>query len=111
MKKRIQLWTILFAFLFGQLIQLVTNAMAHYLYVSDPVVMCVTVGIVTVTLVIITAMFTLMDEPRESNATHRSASTGAHSRVFPIFMEKRPPLDTDPEDIDAIDKALAKEGK
>lgn len=110
MKKSTQLWTILFAFLFGQLIQLVTNAMAHNLYVSDPVMMCITVAIVTVALVIITAMFTLMGEPQQTpNGIGRPVTGGAHRKVLPIIMDKRPPFDTDPEDIDKIDKEIAKE--
>lgn len=105
MKKSTQLWTILFAFVFGQLIQLVTNAMAHYLFVSDPVMMCITVAIVTVALVIMTAVFTLMGDDVQSAHVTRPKSGGAHNVVLPVgIFGKRPPLDTDPEDIDEIDK-------
>lgn len=113
MKKNIYLWTVLFAFLFGQAIQLVTNAMAHYLYVSDPVMMCITVGIVTVVLVTLTSMFTLMGAPQ--NAEHariRPRGNDFSDVIPPVFVNaKRQPLDADPENIDEIDENIAKEGK
>lgn len=111
--KKTQLWTVLFAFLFGQLIQLVTNAMAHYLYVSDPVTMCITVGIVTVALVVVTAMFTLM-QPQENYDpahTHRQKRDKDAPLIPPIFMDKRAPLDTDPIDIDEEDENTRKENQ
>ena len=111
MKKSTQLWTILFAFLFGQLIQLVTNAMAHYLYVSDPVMMCIAVAIVTVALVILTAVFTLMDAEQKSNHVRPQQNNSPKSVIPPIFIDQRKPLDTDPEDVDKIDKMLAKEAE
>lgn len=114
MKKNIYLWTVLFAFLFGQAIQLVTNAMAHYLYVSDPVMMCITVGIVTVVLVALTAIFTLMDAPNgvhEPSRPYQRQYNDDATIIPPIFFNnnKRKPLDTDQEDIDEIDKNNAKE--
>lgn len=116
MKKNLYLWTVLFAFLFGQVIQLVTNAMAHYLYVSDPVMMCIAVGIVTVALVILTAAFTLMDEKtaaHEPSRPYRRQYNDDATIIPPIFFNnnKRKPLDTDPEDIDDIDKNIAKEAE
>lgn len=112
--KRQNLWTILIAFLFGQGIQLVTISIAHYLYVSDPVMLCIAVAIVTVALVILTAVFTLMDEKpaaHQPSRPYRRQYNDDATIIPPIFFnnEKRKPLDTDPEDIDEIDKMLAKE--
>ena len=107
--KRQHLWTILIAFLFGQGIQLVTIAIAHYLYVSDPVMLCIAVAIVTVALVILTAVFTLMDTEPKSNHVRPQMNNSPKSVIPPIFIDQRKPLDTDPEDIDEIDKMLAKE--
>lgn len=114
MKKTTQLWVILFAFLFGQLIQLVTNAMAQYLYVSDPVIMCLTVGIVTVALAVTTSIFTLMDTEKQpmTYAQHVQRNSDGFNKVIPkVFAPgaKRPPLDTDPVDITAEDEAVRKE--
>jgi hypothetical protein len=107
--KRQNLWTILFAFLFGQGIQLLTNAVAHYLYVSDPVMLCITVAVVTIALVILTAVFTLMDSEKGSNLERPQTRSTNANIIPPIFMDRRPPLDTDPEDIDDIDKNIRKE--
>lgn len=107
--KRQHLWTILTAFLFGQGIQLVTIAISHYLYVSDPVMMCIAVAIVTVALVILTAVFTLMDAEPKSNHVRPQQNNSPKSVIPPIFIDQRKPLDTDPEDVDKIDKMLAKE--
>lgn len=111
--KKTQLWTVLFAFLFGQLIQLVTNAMAHYLYVSDPVTMCITVGIVTVALVVLTAVFTLMPPQEDYDPAHtrRQKNDKIADIIPPIFMDKRAPLDTDPIDIDEEDESVRKENR
>ena len=110
MKKN--LWMILFAFLFGQTVQLVTNALAHYLYVSDPVMLCVTIAIVTVALVVMTAVFTLMDAP--DKAEHITARPGRRSTVtVPAIMNGLKPNLTDipPEDIDEIDINLFEDTK
>ena len=116
MKKRTQLWIILFAFLFGQLIQLLTCAMAQYLYVSDPVMMCATVGIVTVILAVTTSVFTLMNTEEEkvtySQAKHRQ-SDGMNRVIKPIFKNAREglPLDTDSIDITKEDENIRKENE
>lgn len=111
--KKMQLWITMFAFLFGQLIQLVTNAMAHYLYVSDPVTMCITVGIVTVALVVLTAVFTLMPPQADYDPAHtrRQKNDKIADIIPPIFMDKRAPLDTDPIDIDVEDENTRKENR
>ena len=109
MKKSTQLWTILFAFLFGQLIQLVTVALAHYMYISDPVAVCITVGILTVAVVVLSSIITLMGS--EQIGAQHTVKTKPRNVVLPISFDKRPPLDTDPEDIDKIDKNLAKESR
>lgn len=108
--KRQNLWTILIAFLFGQLIQLVTVALSHYLYVSDPVMVCIAVAVMTTALVIITAVFTLMDTT-VINAAHAPMHPRQNtaSIIPPIFMDKRKPFDIDAEDIDEIDKNTTKE--
>ena len=108
---------ILFAFMFGQGIQLVTVALSRYLWISDPVMVCIVVAIMTTALVILTAVFTLMDEdgkfdvPKERpGAKHKALKIA--SGISPIsFGAKRPPLDTDPEDIDEVDINLFKEAE
>lgn len=102
------------AFSAGQLIQLLTNAVAHNLYVSDPVLLCLTVGIAVTVMVVLASMFTLMEKSTQQG-------TFAHERrekedtfldiIPPIFSPKprRPKLDTNPENIDEIDLNLSKE--
>lgn len=113
MKKRTTLWIGLFAFVFGQLIQIITNAMAHYLYMSDPVLMCVTVGIVTVALVVMTAVFTLMepDAKTEKTFSRHTKPEDFSDIIPPIFRnwKERPPLDTDPIDITEEDENVMDE--
>ena len=108
MKKSTRLWTIMFAFLFGQAIQLVTIALAHYLYVSDPVMLCIAVAIVTVALVVMTAIFTLMDSNNEYpvNGLHQRPGKDINRKTVEAILagEPRPMLDTDEEDIDEIDR-------
>ena len=108
--KRQNLWTILIAFLFGQLIQLVTIALSRYLYISDPVMVCITVGIMTTALVVLTAVFTLMDQITAQEPAHMAPQKPVVSGLKPIF-NKRPVYDTDPEDIDEVDRNIAKEQK
>ena len=96
MQKRKNLYVILFAFLFGQMVQLVTNALAHYLYVSDPVMLCITTAIITVALVVLTAVFTLMDNPNYSEGAHTAMRPGGR---FPV---KRPPLNAEKTDLSGI---------
>ena len=97
--KQQNLWTILIAFLFGQLIQLVTVSMAHYLYVSDPVMVCIAVGIMTTAVVVLSSVFTLMEN---GTGEHRKRQTGINA-LHPVYYGKRPPLDTEPENVDEID--------
>ena len=113
MKNRKNLFVVVFAFLFGQAIQLVTNALAHYLYVSDPVMLCITTAIITVALVVMTAVFTLMDTPNDK-AEHTSARPGRRSTVtVPTIMNGMKPnlADIPPEDIDKIDIDLFEDAK
>ena len=102
------------AFSAGQVIQLLTNAMAHNLYVSDPPLLCLTVGIVATVVVVLAAVFTLMEkEDGMQTAAHtkRPKDDDFSDIIPPIFSreKRRPLLDTDPIDIDEIDKNLAKE--
>lgn len=108
--RRQNLWKILMAFLFGQLIQLITVALSRYMYISDPVFVCITVGIMTTALVVMTAIFTLMDQAAENEPAHMAPSKPVVPGLKPIF-NKRPVYDTDPEDIDEIDKNNAKDQK
>ena len=112
--KKLDLWAILFAFLFGQAIQLVTIALAHYLYVSDPVMLCIAVGIVTVALVVMTAIFTLMDINNNEypvNGLHQRSVNNINQKTVKAILagERRPMLDTDEEDIDEIDRNNAED--
>lgn len=106
MKKETVVWIGILTFAIGQLIQLVTNAMAHYLYVSDPVMMCITVGIVTVALVVLTAIFTLMEPERaETKPFKRHQKKDDFADVIPpIFRNwKEHPIDEDAEAITEAD--------
>lgn len=112
--KKTQLWTVLFAFVFGQLIQLVTNAMAHYLYVSDPVMMCLTVGVVTVALVVLTAIFVAMPQEKIDYSpahTYKSKRDDIGSVIPPIFRnwKEKPALESDHIDITEEDETIRKE--
>lgn len=112
--RRQNLWTVLLAFLFGQAIQLVSIALSRYLYISDPVVVCITVAIMTTALVVLTAVFTLMDKENENpinGAHYRPAQNNVNSAAIKATFRKdwRPPLDVDKEDIDEIDENNAKE--
>ena len=108
--RRQNLWAILIAFLFGQLIQLVTIALSRYLYISDPVMVCITVGIMTTALVVLTAVFTLMDQMAAQEPAHMAPQKPVVPGLKPI-LNKRPIYDTDPEDIDEIDKNNTEEKK
>lgn len=103
--KQQNLLSILLAFLIGQAIQLVTVALGRYLYVSDIVVVCIAVAIMTTAVVVLSSVFTVME----------NSVQGAHRKTFgpnplrPVSYAKRPALDTDPEDIDEIDKNMVKD--
>lgn len=112
--KKLNLWAVLLAFLFGQAIQLVTIALSRYLYISDPVMVCITVGIMTTALVVLTAIFTLMDREPENpinGAHYRPAPNNANTAAIKAIFRKdwRPPLDVEKEDIDEIDANNANE--
>lgn len=110
MQKRKNLYVILFAFLFGQAIQLVTNALAHYLYVSDPVMLCITTAIITVALVVLTAVFTLMDSPGIKEGEHTVMRPGGRYPIknHPMNEEKTDLRDIPEENVDEIDINLFK---
>ena len=103
MQKRKNLYVILFAFLFGQAIQLVTNALAHYLYVSDPVMLCITTAIITVALVVLTAVFTLMDNDSLKEGEHAAMRPGGR---YPI---KKQPLNAEKTDLSRIQEEKVEE--
>ena len=103
MQKRKNLYVILFAFLFGQAIQLVTNALAHYLYVSDPVMLCITTAIITVALVVLTAVFTLMDNDNLKDGEHTAMRPGG---LYPI---KKQPLNAEKTDLSRIQEEKIEE--
>lgn len=112
--KKINLWTVLLAFAMGQAIQLVTVALSRYLYISDPVMVCIAVAIMTTALVVLTAIFTLMDREPEYpiNGVHaRPAQENVNTTAIKAIFgkDRRPPLDVDKEDIDAIDANVANE--
>jgi len=105
--KRENLWKILLAFLMGQAIQLVTIALSRYLYISDPTMVCIAVAIMTTALVVLSAIFTLMEQITEHEPGHMATKRPV-SGMKPVFY-KRPVFDTDPEDIDEIDANVANE--
>lgn len=108
--RRQNLWAIFIAFLFGQLIQLVTIALSRYMYISDPTMVCISVGIMTTALVVLTSIFTLMDQAAENSPAHMAPSKPVVPGLKPI-LNKRPIYDTDPENIDEVDRNNAKEQK
>lgn len=103
MQKRKNLYVILFAFLFGQTIQLVTNALAHYLYVSDPVMLCITTAVITVSLVVLTAVFTLMDNDSFKEGEHTAMRPSGR---FPI---KNQPLNAEKTDLSRVPEEKVEE--
>lgn len=112
--KKLNLWAILIAFLLGQLIQLVTIALSRYLYISDPVMVCIAVAIMTTALVVLTAAFTLMGDkpdPTINGAHYKPTQSNINSTAIKAIFgkDRRPPLDVDREDIDEIDANTANE--
>lgn len=103
------------AFMAGQAIQLLTCAMAHNLYVSDPVLMCVTVGVVATVVVILASIFTSMEnESKETHSFHekKEKQDDNYADIIPaVFRDwrKRPALDTDPVNITEEDDNVRKE--
>lgn len=108
--RRQNLWAIFIAFLFGQLIQLVTIALSRYMYISDPTMVCIAVGIMTTALVVLASIFTMMDQATENEPAHMAPSKRAVPGLKTVSY-KRPIYDTDPEDIDEVDRNNAEEPK
>lgn len=108
--RRQNLWAIFIAFTLGQLIQLVTIALSRYMYISDPTMVCIAVGIMTTALVVLASIFTLMDQIAENEPAHMAPRKPVVPGLKPIY-NKRPIYDTDPEDIDEIDRNNAQEQK
>jgi len=104
--KQQNLFSILLAFLIGQAIQLVTVALGRYLYVSDIVVVCIAVAIMTSAVVVLSSVFTTMEN---GVAGSHARKTFGPNPLRPVSYAKRPALDTDPEDIDEIDKNTVKD--
>lgn len=108
-------WTVMAAFAIGEIIILATLAVCQTLYVSDPLTICLLVGGISLAIALLVSGFTV----RESSVTYseyaRYAAGAEHKDttsqvVKSIFKDNvRPPLDTDPEDIDKVDELLRKE--
>lgn len=119
MKKNKELIVMLTAFLVGQLFQLLFIAVATRLYVTYPVRWCVSAGFITALLVGLTMFVTVAvigsagehtaEQKKPDRATPFVPDEDKKSKA--LFLSKRPPLDTDKEDIDEIDNNLAKEAK
>lgn len=111
--KRENLWKILLAFLMGQAIQLVTIALSNYLYISDPAMVCIAVAIMTTALVVLTAIFTLMDSTEQDIGSHyaKPDEKNVNYKAVKRMLEDRKPrvYAADPEDIDEIDANVANE--
>ena len=119
MKKNKELIVMLTAFLVGQLFQLLFIAVTTRLYVAYPVRWCISAGFITALLVGTTMFVTVLVT---SASGEHTAETKKPDRATPyvpeeerkikaLFAAKRPPLDTDPEDIDEIDESIAEEAK
>lgn len=110
--KRENLWKILLAFLMGQAIQLVTIALSNYLYISDPAMVCIAVAIMTTALVVLTAIFTLMDSNDDVGEHYAEPIKGSvnYDAVKRMLENRKSCIHkTDEEDIDEIDANVAGE--
>jgi len=120
MKKHKELVIMLTAFLVGQLIQMLFIAVATNLYVAYPVRWCVSAGMITALLVVATVVVTVgvIGTEGEHTAEEPKKSTYAtphipdeDDKIRDLFKRPRLPLETEPEDIDEIDKNIAKEAR
>lgn len=119
MKKNKELIVMLTAFVVGQLFQMMFIAVATRLYVAYPVRWCVSAGFITSLLVGTTMFVTVLvtsasgehtAEPKEKPDRATPYIPDEDKKIKALFLNKRPTLDTDPEDIDEIDNNLRKEG-
>lgn len=119
MKKNKELIVMLTAFVVGQLFQMMFIAVATRLYVAFPVRWCVSAGFITSLLVGTTMFVTVLvtsasgehtAEPKEKPDRATPYIPDEDKKIKALFLNKRPALDTDPEDIDEIDNNLRKEG-
>lgn len=107
------------AFVVGQLFQLLFVSVSNSIYVSNPVIWCAWAGFITALLVGTTMFITVLvtggtgehidDGQRESDRATPFVPKD-EKKAKPLFVWNRPPLDTDPEDIDEIDENERKEG-
>ncbi len=119
MKKNKELIVMLVAFVVGQLFQMMFIAVATRLYVAYPVRWCVSAGFITSLLVGTTMFVTVLvtsangehtAEPKEKPDRATPYIQEEDKKIKALLLNKRPALDTDPEDIDEIDNNLRKEG-
>lgn len=119
MKKNKELIVMLTAFVVGQLFQMMFIAVATRLYVAYPVRWCVSAGFITSLLVGTTMFVTVLvtsasgehtAEPKEKPDRATPYIPDEDKKIKALFLNKRPALDTDPEDIDEIDNNMRKEG-
>jgi len=108
-------WAIMVAFAIGEAIILVTLAVCQTMYVSDPLMICLLVGGITFGIALISSGVTVKESTVTSYDLVKYVNTDETKDttadvIKPILKkEKRPPLDTDPEDIDKVDELLRKE--
>lgn len=119
MKKNKELIVMLTAFIVGQLFQMMFTAVAIRLYVAYPVRWCISAGFITALLVGTTMFVTVLvtstsgehtaEEPKKTDRA-TPYIPDEDKKIKALFLNKRPALDTDPEDIDEVDENMRKEG-
>lgn len=119
MKKNKELIVMLTAFVVGQLFQMMFIAVAIRLYVAYPVRWCISAGFITSLLVGTTMFVTVLvtsasgehtaEEPKKTDRA-TPYIPDEDKKIKALFLNKRPTLDTDPEDIDEVDENQRKEG-
>ena len=103
MKKPSMLWwVVIIAFALGEGIVLTILAVCQTMYVSDPLLICGICAGITIVIAMLFSGFTVKSDSGHTYAEYvEIASNGKRTG--------RPLLDTDPEDIDMVDKLLRKE--
>lgn len=103
MKKPSMLWwVVIIAFALGEGIVLAVLGVCQTMYVSDPLMICGLCAGITLVIALLFSGFTVKSESGHTYAEYVEIAAAGNEA-------DRPPLDTDPEDIDKVDELLRKE--
>lgn len=103
MKKPSMLWwVVIVAFALGEGIVLTILAVCQTMYVSDPLLICGICAGITLVIAMLFSGFTVKSETGHTYAEYVEIAANGKKTG-------RPPLDTDPEDINKVDELLRKE--